>query len=87
MNRHKHLDVLHDLHLRIGQKRGWGQQKIWTHFDGYMIMADGTRHALAGGDIRYGGIYDLLGINNNYDSDRIIARFAVVQRQRLAIWQ
>ncbi len=76
-----------DLHLRIGQERGWGQQKIWTHFDGYMIMADGSRRALVGGDIRYGGIYDLLGINSHYDSERIVARFAVVQRQRLAIWQ
>ncbi|SHI82708.1 hypothetical protein SAMN02745165_01011 [Malonomonas rubra DSM 5091] len=76
-----------DLHLRIGQERGWGQQKIWTHFDGYMIMSDGSRRALAGGDIRYGGIYDLLGISSNYDSERIIVRFAVVQRRRLAIWQ
>ncbi len=76
-----------DLHWRIGLECGWGQQKIWTHFDGYMIMADGTLHALAGGDIRYGGIYDLLGISRNYDSDRVIARFAVVQRQRLATCQ
>lgn len=76
-----------DLHLRIGQDRGWGQQKIWTHFDGYMIMANGKRRALVGGDIRYGGIYDLLGISSNYDSERIIARFAVVQRKRLTIWQ
>lgn len=74
-----------DLHLRVGLERGWGQQKIWTHFDGYMVMADGNLWALAGGDIRYGGIYDLLGIARNYDSDRVIARFAVVQRQRLAI--
>jgi hypothetical protein len=76
-----------DLHLRIGLDRGWGQQKIWTHFDGYMIMTDGKLWALAGGDIRYGGIYDLLGIARNYDSDRVIARFAVVQRRRMAIWQ
>ena len=76
-----------DLHLRIGMEHGWGQQKIWTHFDGYMIMADGNRQALAGGDVRYGGIYDLLGISQSYDSDRIIARFAVIQRRRMAIWQ
>lgn len=76
-----------DLHLRIGLERRWGQQKIWTHFDGYMVLADGNRQALAGGDIRYGGIYDLLGISNRYDSDRIISRFAVVQRRRMAIWQ
>ncbi|EAT16606.1 hypothetical protein HTZ97_09820 [Desulfuromonas acetoxidans] len=76
-----------DLHLRIGQDRGWGQQKIWTHFDGYMVMEAGRRRALAGGDVRYGGIYDLLGISRNYSSERIITRFAVVQRKRLAVWQ
>ena len=76
-----------DLHLRIGLERGWGQQRIWTHFDGYMVMADGKLWALAGGDIRYGGIYDLLGVTRNYDSDRVIARFAVVQRRRMAIVQ
>jgi hypothetical protein len=74
-----------DLHLRIGQDRGWGQQKIWTHFDGYMIMSDSNKRALAGGDVRYGGIYDLLGLSINYDSERVIARFAVVQRRRLKI--
>ncbi len=76
-----------DLHLRIGQEKNWGQKKIWTHFDGYMIMADNSRRALAGGDVRYGGIYDLLGLNSGYESDRIIVRFAVVQRRRMAIWQ
>jgi hypothetical protein len=76
-----------DLHLRIGLERGWGQQRIWTHFDGYMVMADGKLWALAGGDIRYGGIYDLLGVTRNYDSDRVIARFAVVQRRRMATVQ
>ncbi|MBN2645542.1 MAG: hypothetical protein JXR59_08740 [Desulfuromonadaceae bacterium] len=74
-----------DLHLRIGQQLGWGQQKIWTHFDGYMIMADASRRALVGGDVRYGGIYDLLGVSGSYDSERIITRLAVVQRRRLAI--
>lgn len=76
-----------DLHLRIGKQEGWGNQKIWTHFDGYMLMEGAKRKALAGGDVRYGGIYDLLGINNSYSSERIVVRFAVVQRKRLAIWQ
>jgi len=76
-----------DLHLRLGQEKGWGQQQIWTHFDGYMLMQGAGRRALVGGDVRYGGIYDLLGISRNYSSDRIIARFAVVQRKRLAVWQ
>jgi len=76
-----------DLHLRIGLEHGWGHEKIWTHFDGYMIMADKSHRALAGGDVRFGGVYDLLGLNCSYDSDRVIARFAVVQRRRMAIWQ
>ncbi len=76
-----------DIHLRVGQEQGWGQQKIWTHYDGYMILADNTRQALAGGDVRFGGIYDLLGLSSSYDTDRLIARFAVVQRRRMATWQ
>jgi hypothetical protein len=73
-----------DLHLRIGMRRGWGKQEIWTHFDGYMLTADGKMNALAGGDVRFGGVYDLVAISRNYGADRIIARFAVVQRRRLA---
>ena len=76
-----------DLHLMIGIKRGWGTQEIWTHFDGYMLTADGKMHALAGGDVRFGGIYDMVGLSRNYEADRIIARFAVVQRRRMARWQ
>ncbi len=72
-----------DLHLRIGINRGWGTEAIWTHFDGYMLTADGKMHALAGGDVRFGGIYDMVGISRNYESDRIIVRFAVVQRRRM----
>jgi hypothetical protein len=73
-----------DLHLRIGTQLGWGKQEIWTHFDGYMLTADGGMHALAGGDVRFGGLFDLVAISRNYGPDRIIARFAVVQRQRMA---
>ncbi|ABQ28005.1 hypothetical protein Gura_3855 [Geotalea uraniireducens Rf4] len=49
-----------------------------------MLTADGKMHALAGGDVRFGGIYDMVGISRNYEADRIIARFAVVQRRRMA---
>ena len=76
-----------DLHLRVGLNRGWGTQTIWTHFDGYMLSADGKVHALAGGDVRFGGVYDMVGISRNYDSDRIIVRFAVVQRRRMDRWK
>ena len=74
-----------DIHLRLGLKRGWGEQKLWTHFDGYMVRPGGKVLALAGGDVRFGGVYDMVGVGRSYDSDRIIARFAVVQRRRMAL--
>jgi hypothetical protein len=49
-------------------------------------MADGRLRALAEGDARFGGLYDLLGISRDYDSDRVIARFAVVRRERMVAW-
>lgn len=42
--------------------------------------------ALAGGDVRFGGLYDLLGVGREYDSDRLVARFAVVHRERMVAW-
>ena len=72
-----------DVHLRLGEAERWGRQPFWTHFDGYLVMADGRLRALAGGDVRYGGLYDLLGISRDNDSDAVMARFAVVQRQRM----
>jgi len=75
-----------DVHLRLGEPEGWGRQPFWTHFDGYLLMADGRLRALAGGDVRYGGPYDLVGIGRDYDSDRVMARFAVVRRERMVAW-
>jgi hypothetical protein len=48
-----------------------------------MVRSDGKMLALAGGDVRFGGIYDMVGVGRNYDSDHIIVRFAVVQRRRM----
>ena len=42
--------------------------------------------ALAGGDARYGGVFDLVGVGTDYDSDRLLARFAIVDRRRLRAW-
>jgi len=75
-----------DVHLRLGEAEGWGRQPFWTHFDGYLVMPDGRLRALAGGDARFGGLYDLLGVSRDYDSDRLVARFAVVQRERMVAW-
>lgn len=74
-----------DLHLRAGLERGWGTQPQWTHFDGYMHM-DGKFLALAGGDVRFGGIYDIVGLGRDNDTAALMARLAVVQRRRLSAW-
>ena len=78
-----------DVHFRLGEAEGWGKQPCWTHFDGYLIrMVEGRLRlqALVGGDVRYGGLYDLLGVGRDYDSDRLMARFAVVHRERMVAW-
>src|SRR5438128_11532520 len=66
-----------------------GPRPMMTHFDGYLIRTDDGRirlQALAGGDVRYGGLYDLVGVGRDYDSDHLVARFAVVHRERMVVW-
>jgi hypothetical protein len=75
-----------DVHLRLGEAEGWGRQPGWTHFDGYLVMADARLRALAGGEARFGGLFNLVGISRDYDSDRVMARFAVVPRERMSAW-
>jgi hypothetical protein len=78
-----------DVYVRLGEVEGWGRQRFWTHFDGYLIrtVTGQTRlQALAGGDVGYGGLYELLAVGREYDSDRLLARFAVVQRARMVAW-
>jgi hypothetical protein len=75
-----------DVYTRLGAKRGWGNQQIWTHFDGYMASGQRKLMALVGGDARFGGLHDLVAVGADYDSDRLLARLAVVQRKRFAAW-
>src|SRR5262249_52988222 len=75
-----------DIYTHLGPDRGWGQQEIWTHFDGYQVREDGKLHALAGGDKRFGGTHDVVSFHPSYTNDKIIARFAVVQRKRMMTW-
>jgi hypothetical protein len=78
-----------DVYVRLGEAEGWGRQPFWTHFDGYLIRTVNGQlrlQALAGGDVRFGGLYDLLGVGRDYDSDHLLARFAVVQRARMVAW-
>jgi hypothetical protein len=75
-----------DVHLRLGDAEGWGRQPLWTHFDGYLVMRNGRLRALAGGNARFGGLYNLVGIGRDYDADTVTTRFAVVHRQRMMAW-
>jgi hypothetical protein len=88
-----HGPVCKPARLRRREERGprpcqarWGSQPIWTHFDGRMVLRNGKSLVLAGGHCQYGGIYDLVGVGRDYDSERIVARFAVVLRARMAAW-
>jgi hypothetical protein len=72
-----------DVYARVGVERGWGQRPLWTHFDGYQLLRDGSVLALVGGDVRYGGLYDLCSISRTDQRDGVVARLAVVRRNRL----
>jgi hypothetical protein len=75
-----------DIYTNLGPQRGWGQQQMWTHFDGYWVRERGKLHALAGGDKRFGGTHDVVSLDPAYASATVLARFAVVQRQRMRTW-
>lgn len=74
-----------DLYSRFGRDRGWGQQPQWTHFDGYQVLRSGVLRALVGGDVRYGGLADLVSIAVNDRRESVIARFAVIRRARQVV--
>jgi hypothetical protein len=80
--------VPHDLYMRCGRERGWGQREQWTHFDGYQLLKTGRLRALVGGDVRYGGLSDLVSIGTTDERESVGARFAVIRRARqVARWR
>lgn len=75
-----------DIYIYLAAGRGWGQKQMWTHFDGYRVREDGKLQALAGGDQRFGGAHDVVGFSPAYTNEKILARFAVMQRKRMKTW-
>lgn len=71
-----------DLYLRLAPELGWGRQALWTHYDGYQVTRDGKLWPLVGGHVRYGGRLDLSIVGATYDSEILLARFAVLRRER-----
>lgn len=74
-----------DLYSRLAETRSWGRQKFWTHFDGYQIWKGGRLRALVGGDVRFGGRYDLCSISRADENHKVTARFAVLRRDRFQV--
>ncbi len=72
-----------DAYLRIGFRVGWGHEQRWTHFDGYQVMDGAEVRALVGGDVRYGGLSDMVSISPLDERGGVMVRFAVVRRARL----
>jgi len=73
-----------DLYRSVGRECCWGEQPFWTHLDGYQLLEQGVLRALVGGDVRFGGLHDLVSIARDDERDGVIARLAVVRRERLA---
>ena len=74
-----------DVYVRVGRERNWGTQPRWTHMDGFMLQ-NRKWLALAGGDTRFGGVFDLVGLGRENDLENLTLRLAVVQRRRLSAW-
>jgi hypothetical protein len=74
-----------DVYARVGQERKWGQQPRWTHVDGYQLSKGGRMRALVGGDVRFGGLFDLCSISQIDEREAVLARFAVIHRERLMV--
>jgi hypothetical protein len=80
------VSVPPDLFGVFGERRGWGKHEIWTHLDGYVATDERKLLGLVGGDVRYGGLQELVGVGAGYESDRLLTRFAILDRRRLRAW-
>jgi hypothetical protein len=74
-----------DAYVRVGRDRGWGTREEWTHLDGYQVLSTGRLRALVGGNARYGGLADLCSISRDDRRENVVARFAVIRRDRLGV--
>jgi len=50
------------------------------------VYENGKLQPLAGGDQRFGGAYDVVCFSPAFTQDKVLARFAVVQRNRMKTW-
>lgn len=79
---HAVVPIPFDVYLRLAPHLAWGREPLWTHFDGYQVTNELHLRALVGGDVNYGGPEDLCSVATDYETERLVARFAVVRRDR-----
>jgi hypothetical protein len=77
--------IPYDLYARFGHAQGFGKWPHWTHFDGYQVMGGNRLRALAGGDGRFGGLFDLVSISSTDAREGVYTRFAIVRRARMTL--
>jgi hypothetical protein len=73
--------------MRNMQLQRKADMKIRGHFGGEMLTTDREFWALACENRRYAASCEQSGLARDADFDWLMARFAVAQRRRLAIWQ
>lgn len=74
-----------DAYVRLAPKYAWGQQEFWTHMDGYQVTRELGLWALVGGNAHYGGGDNLSTLVREYDSERLVGRFALLRRARFGV--
>ena len=63
-----------DVYSRLAPVRTWGQRDLPTHFDGYEVWDGGTLRALVGGNVHFGGPYDLGSLSREDEREDVIVR-------------
>ena len=81
---HAVVPIPFDAYLRLAPQFGWGRQHRWTHFDGYQVTRELHLRGLVGGDATYGGPEDMCSVARDYETERLLARFVIVRRDRFA---
>ena len=80
--------MMHGSGGRIVNRGPWHQLAMRFAIDGYQVLKNGGLRALVGGDVRHGGLSDLVSLAITDQRECVIARFAVIRRARqVARWR
>lgn len=71
----------YDEYARIAKSQGYGNKRLWTHFEGYRGYDDGLRWGLLGGDRDYGGAAGTGNDHRDYRCGDLSARLVLSRKQ------